>query len=185
MITEGKLKKNRRRMRFEKGRTPHGAKPFRKGQSGNPNGRPKDNSITGHLQRELCKEVRMAIGRNKKGHLIFQSMPAAEAIARRVIHALLYAKKLSVPLLDLVMYRTEGPPPSREDIMKRENAKQILDYSVLTDKEFREYRRLQRKMLDAQAEPIQIGMRMAERNSEPYYQDIEYKIMGQIPEKII
>ena len=28
-------------MPFEKGKTPKGAKPFKKGQSGNPNGRPK------------------------------------------------------------------------------------------------------------------------------------------------
>jgi len=33
--------KQNRNMPFEKGKTPKGAKPFKKGESGNPNGRPK------------------------------------------------------------------------------------------------------------------------------------------------
>jgi hypothetical protein len=74
-------------MPFEKGKTPKGAKPFKKGQSGNPAGRPEGarnrSSVLKELLEQVCDFTNPLTLRKETADLETQVMTALIARARR------------------------------------------------------------------------------------------------------
>lgn len=87
-------------MPFEKGQTPIGAKPFKKGQSGNPNGRPKKLP-------ELDKLLADVLGEEKDG------VTAAEAILKKLRQM---ASQGNIRAAEILLDRGYGKPKQHTDI---------------------------------------------------------------------
>ena len=89
-------------MPFEPGQIPEGAKPFRPGQTGNPNGRPKGKSISTLLSELLEKKVKDVDGEERT---------RAEIIALKLLGKATNAKTVDNSVLkaiEQILDRSEG-----------------------------------------------------------------------------
>ncbi len=102
-------------MPFKKGEIPKGAKPFKKGETGNPNGRPKKLP-------ELNALLADVLGEEKDG------ISAAQAILMALRKR---ATSGDVRAAELLLDRSYGKPKQQVDVTSKDN--QINGFAIVID----------------------------------------------------